>query len=124
MLAAVQCGSETTAWRRPTKQLIQQSGPLLWAVLAVLLLMSGFVGYAGASESAAERPSLRLWYAAPAEKWTDALPIGNGRMGAMVFGGVPDERIQFNEDTLWKGQPHDYTRAGAGASLGEIRQLV
>src|SRR5690348_10549524 len=57
--------------------------------------------------------ALRLWYDHPAEKWTDALPVGNGRLGAMVFGGVFDERIQFNEDTLWKGHPHDYVRAGA-----------
>jgi alpha-L-fucosidase 2 len=64
------------------------------------------------------RPAARLWYARPAEKWTEALPIGNGRMGAMVFGGVFDERIQFNEDTLWKGQPHDYVRAGAGDHPG------
>ncbi len=68
--------------------------------------------------------SLCLWYSKPAEKWTDALPIGNGRMGAMVFGGVFDEHIQFNEDTLWKGFPHDYDRAGAHDHLGEIRQLL
>jgi alpha-L-fucosidase 2 len=75
---------------------------------------------------AAEAPdkSLSLWYAQPAEKWTDALPVGNGRMGAMVFGGVFDERIQFNEDTLWKGFPHDYDRAGAHDHLAEIRQLL
>jgi alpha-L-fucosidase 2 len=42
----------------------------------------------------------------------------------MVFGGVPTERIQFNEDTLWKGQPHCYDRAGAGKYLDEIRQLL
>jgi len=65
-----------------------------------------------------------LWYAQPAEKWTDALPIGNGRMGGMVFGGVFDERIQFNEDTLWRGKPHDYVRAGAGEQLAPIRQLL
>jgi alpha-L-fucosidase 2 len=65
-----------------------------------------------------------LWFEQPAAKWTEALPIGNGRMGAMVFGGVPDERIQFNEDTLWKGHPHDYVRAGAHDHLAEIRQLV
>src|ERR1700743_3388832 len=68
--------------------------------------------------------SLCLWYSKPAEKWTDALPIGNGRMGAMVFGGVFDERIQFNEDTLWKGSPHDYDRAGAHDHLVEMRQLL
>src|SRR4051812_31210556 len=68
--------------------------------------------------------SLCLCYAHPAEKWTDALPVGNGRMGAMIFGGVFDERIQFNEDTLWKGFPHDYDRAGAHDHLAEIRQLL
>jgi len=72
----------------------------------------------------AENPPVRLWFAKPAEKWTDALPIGNGRLGAMVFGGVFDERIQFNEDTLWKGQPHDYVRAGASNHLAEIRGLL
>src|SRR6185437_11945355 len=67
---------------------------------------------------------LRLWYTQPADKWTDALPVGNGRLGAMVFGGLPDERIQFNEDTLWKGFPHDYDRAGALDHLAQIRQLL
>ena len=73
---------------------------------------------------AAGNPAATLWYAQPAEKWTDALPIGNGRMGAMIFGGVFDERIQFNEDTLWRGQPHDYVRAGAGEQLTAIRSLL
>jgi len=72
----------------------------------------------------AATPTTTLWYAQPAEKWTDALPIGNGRMGAMIFGGFPDELIQFNEDTLWKGQPHDYVRTGAATNLAEIRQLL
>ena len=65
-----------------------------------------------------------LWYKQPAIKWTDALPIGNGRIGAMIFGGVPDERIQFNEDTLWQGQPHDYARPSAREHLPEIRKLL
>lgn len=69
-------------------------------------------------------PPLALWYAQPAEKWTEALPIGNGRLGAMVFGGVGDERIQFNEDTLWKGHPHDYVRDGARTNLVEIQKLL
>ncbi len=67
---------------------------------------------------------LVLWFAQPAGKWTEALPIGNGRMGAMVFGGISQERIQFNEDTLWTGQPHDYVRAGASKELPVLRQLV
>ncbi len=72
----------------------------------------------------AETNRLCLWYQQPAEKWTEALPIGNGHMGAMIFGGTASERIQFNEDTLWRGQPHDYVRAGAGDQLAEIRRLI
>jgi alpha-L-fucosidase 2 len=68
--------------------------------------------------------AIGLWYAQPAEKWTDALPVGNGRVGAMVFGRVFDERIQFNEDTLWKGSPHDYDRAGAHDHLADIQKLL
>jgi len=90
----------------------------------VLFLFIVFSLYAVNLSFAAEKAATTLWYAQPAEKWTDALPIGNGRMGAMIFGGIFDERIQFNEDTLWKGQPHDYVRAGAGEHLVEIRQLL
>jgi alpha-L-fucosidase 2 len=67
---------------------------------------------------------LKLWYAKPAEKWTDALPLGNGRIGAMIFGGVEKDRIQFNEETLWTGGPRDYNRTGAYKYLDTIRQLV
>jgi alpha-L-fucosidase 2 len=67
---------------------------------------------------------LKLWYAKPAEKWTDALPVGNGRIGAMIFGGVEKDRIQFNEETLWTGGPRDYNRTGAYKYLNTIRQLV
>src|SRR5438552_3042499 len=67
---------------------------------------------------------MKLWYTKPAAQWEEALPIGNGHMGAMVFGGIVDERIQFNEDTLWTGKPHDYVREGAGDYLEQIRQLV
>ncbi|MEY4386040.1 MAG: hypothetical protein RLY20_1323 [Verrucomicrobiota bacterium] len=73
---------------------------------------------------AADTNALKLWYRQPAAKWSEALPIGNGHMGAMVFGGTASERIQFNEDTLWKGKPHDYVREGAGDQLAEIRRLV
>jgi len=48
-----------------------------------------------------------LWYREPATTWNEALPIGNGRLGAMVFGGVPAERIQLNEDTVWAGEKRD-----------------
>ena len=58
------------------------------------------------------------------EPWVEALPIGNGRLGAMVFGGVAEERIQFNESTLWTGQPHDYANEGASAFLQQMRDLL
>src|SRR4051812_8162527 len=69
-------------------------------------------------------PAQELWYKKPAEIWTDALPVGNGRMGAMVFGGTAHERIQFNEHTVWTGEPHDYAHKGASKYLLEIRELL
>lgn len=75
--------------------------------------------------SAKEKPNnLKLWYTKPALKWTEALPIGNGRLGAMIFGGVENDRIQFNEETLWNGSPTDYAHKGAWQYLGPIRQLL
>ena len=65
-----------------------------------------------------------LWYRKAAEQWTEALPVGCGRLGAMVFGNVQQERIQFNEDSLWTGGPHDYANKGAWKHLGKIRQLL
>jgi len=67
---------------------------------------------------------LKLWYNKPALKWTEALPIGNGRLGAMIFGGIENDRIQFNEETLWTGAPNDYAHKGASKYLGQIRQLL
>ena len=66
----------------------------------------------------------RLWYATPAQLWVEALPVGNGRLGAMVFGGPARERIQFNEETLWNGAPHAYHRPGAHRYLDEVRSLL
>ncbi len=69
-------------------------------------------------------PSLNLWYDEPASAWTEALPIGNGRLAAMVYGGTEKETIQFNEETLWSGQPHDYAHPGAYNYLKKIRELL
>lgn len=74
--------------------------------------------------NAQKNNDLKLWYNVPAAKWTDALPLGNGRLGAMVFGGVQQDRIQFNEETLWSGEPRDYNRPGAANYLSEIRKLI
>jgi alpha-L-fucosidase 2 len=67
---------------------------------------------------------LKLWYRQPAQEWTQALPIGNGRLGAMVFGGTEHERLQFNEDTLWTGQPREYHHDGAVEYLPIVRKLL
>ncbi len=65
-----------------------------------------------------------LWYERPAEAWEEALPIGNGRLGGMVFGTVKDERIALNEDTLWSGYPREPNRSNALQSLEEVRRLL
>ncbi|KAL9317273.1 hypothetical protein ACSQ67_013790 [Phaseolus vulgaris] len=67
---------------------------------------------------------LKVTFAGPATHWTDAIPIGNGRLGAMVWGGVPSELLQLNEDTLWTGIPGDYTNKSAPQALAEVRKLV
>ncbi|HEY5562144.1 MAG TPA: glycoside hydrolase family 95 protein [Clostridiaceae bacterium] len=68
--------------------------------------------------------NLILWYNKPSEEWTEALPIGNGRLGAMIFGKVEEERIQLNEDTLWTGFPRDKNNPKALEYLEEARKLI
>jgi alpha-L-fucosidase 2 len=68
--------------------------------------------------------SLCLWYDKPAQKWEEALPVGNGSIGAMIFGNVAHERLQINEDTVWTGQPCDYQNPGAAEVLPELRKLL
>jgi alpha-L-fucosidase 2 len=65
-----------------------------------------------------------LWYKKPAAAWEEALPIGNGRLGAMIFGGAADERLQLNEETLWDGYAIDPSNPDALGSLPEVRRLL
>ena len=65
-----------------------------------------------------------LWYRQPAAVWTEALPVGNGRLGGMVFGAVNDERIQLNEDTVWAGSRHDRNNPAGAAAVAEVRRLL
>lgn len=67
---------------------------------------------------------LKLWYEQRANTWEEALPLGNGRLGAMVYGGVASETIQLNEDTFWAGGPHNNLNPAARAALPEIRRLI
>jgi len=68
--------------------------------------------------------SSHLWYRSPAVEWTEALPLGNGRLGAMVHGGIGREELQLNESTLWSGGPYQPTNPEALPNLAEIRQLI
>ncbi|HWJ55470.1 MAG TPA: glycoside hydrolase family 95 protein, partial [Vicinamibacterales bacterium] len=110
--------------------------------LAIAVFVVGGALLTGAAQ--APPPSsprdLTLWYRAPASdhpldppgpraagataEWVRALPVGNGRLGAMVFGGVVHERLQLNEDTLWAGRPYDPVNPEAKAALPEIRRLL
>ena len=78
--------------------------------------------FSGGGESPAGRNV--LWYKQSARVWEEALPIGNGRLGAMVFGGVADERIQLNESSLWDGYTHDPNNPASLTSLPEVRRLL
>jgi hypothetical protein len=94
--------------------------------IITIFILGLFIGYPG--PSSAEPPKLQrdmvLWYPQPAEKWPEAMPVGNGLMGAMVFGGTQHERIALNEGTFWSGRPHDYNNPDAGAYFPQIRDLV
>jgi len=107
--------SSRAAWRR-----------VPWIVLVLVLAWTcgAACGPASASRRATAWDDLKLWYERPAEKWVEALPVGNGRLGAMVFGGTESERIQFNEDTLWTGGPHEYQHEGAAGYLAQVRKLL
>lgn len=66
----------------------------------------------------------RLWYRQPAQVWTDALPLGNGRLGAMVYGIPAMEQIQLNEETIWTGQPNTNANPNALKAIPAIQQLI
>jgi alpha-L-fucosidase 2 len=69
-------------------------------------------------------PATTLWYTGPAEKWADALPIGNGRLAAMYFGNVQEDRLQFNEEPYWTGGPYSTVVKGGYQKLPEIQKLL
>ncbi|HEX8342602.1 MAG TPA: glycoside hydrolase family 95 protein, partial [Tepidisphaeraceae bacterium] len=85
---------------------------------------AAIVTIASSVAGAADGPNV-LWYAAPAEKWTQALPVGNGRLGAMIFGGTESERLQLNDVTVWsRGPQPDADRKDAYKNLPELRRLI
>ncbi|KEO73777.1 alpha-L-fucosidase [Anditalea andensis] len=71
-----------------------------------------------------ENTDMKLWYGHPAQRWVEALPVGNGRLGAMIFGNPQDEVIQLNENTFYAGQPYRNDNPDALKRLGDVRDLV
>jgi alpha-L-fucosidase 2 len=95
-------------------------------IITASLRMFAIFGHSAALCIAADS-SLRamvLWYRQPATNWLQAMPLGNGMIGAMVFGGVPQERIALNESSFWSGRPHDYDDTNAFHYFPKIRDLV
>ena len=115
--------------RGPSRRNSLVFASLFWAVcFTVLGCVTDPVGLRCAGDrnrlDAEKWSGMKLWYRQPARQWTEALPVGNGQLGAMVFGGTEHERLQFNEDTLWTGQPHEYQHDGAVEYLPSVRQLL
>ena len=90
---------------------------------SLLLFLLAAIGICQQS-SAANAADLRLWYRQSAAAWRESLFIGNGRLGGAVWGGVPQERIDLNEDTLWSGEPYENINSNGLKSLPAIRQLL
>ncbi|MCX5682884.1 MAG: glycoside hydrolase family 95 protein, partial [Planctomycetota bacterium] len=97
-----------------------------WVWASLLMLHASAAMAAEAAPPVAVRPQgeMVLWYRQPGEKWLDAMPLGNGLVGAMVFGGIERERIALNESSFWTGRPHDYDNPEALKYFPQIRDLV
>ena len=93
-------------------------------MLYKIRLVMIFLAVLTAATAWADPGPMVLWYSRPAGGWSEAVPLGNGRLGAMVFGGTAEELIQLNDDTLWTGRPHDYSHPGAAEHLPTIRRLL
>ena len=89
--------------------------PILFVMFSLILTTTVVIG---------QESFLKLWYDRPATQWVEALPIGNGRLGAMVFGDPCNEIIQLNENTVWAGQPNRNDNPEAKAALPEVRELI
>lgn len=86
---------------------------------SILFLALSFTSNRGIAQQ-----ELKLWYNQPAKNWNEALPIGNGKLAAMVFGGPESELLQLNEETIWAGGPHNNIVPGSGEVVEQLRQLL
>ncbi len=114
---------------KTTSRVVRNSAGFAFCFLVAGLIIAGcsigpFGRVVTTRYDSAKWRHMKLWYNRPAQKWTEALPVGNGSLGAMVFGGTEHEQLQFNKDTLWTGQPHQYQHEGAVEQLPTVRRLL
>ena len=94
-------------------------------ILSVIALIICLLSVNWLQSIAQSQPSgLKIWFNHPAETWNDALPVGNGRLGAMIFGGTEKEHIELNEATVWTGEPRWDANPMALKNLSRVRQLL
>ena len=103
----------------PGSELFTERPTIVQTILVILILLASMYS----ASASADGPYL-LWYNHPARNWNEALPIGNGRLGAMIYGNVYSERLQLNEETIWAGQPNNNANPEALEYLPKVRQLV
>lgn len=97
---------------------------IIFGILLIFFSISCIRNIEKVSNDNTEIIEYKLWYQQPAKIWDEALPVGNGRLGAMVFGGVYNERIQLNEESLWAGSQFNNNNPNALKDLGKIRELI
>ncbi len=94
------------------------------ANLAVASILVGCAWLASDRPAPEAHDPLTLWYDAPASNWNEALPVGNGRLGAMIFGGTAREELQLNEDTIWAGGPNNNVNPAIAPYIEKVTQLI
>ena len=90
----------------------------------IMKKISSYIIFTFLMVSFVKAEELRLWYAQPAKQWVEALPLGNSRLGVMVYGNPANEELQLNEETVWGGGPHNNNGKGALEALDDVRKLV
>ena len=97
---------------------------LLTALVAWAVSRSPVENQTTTTQSTLQVGAMTLWHARAAPQWDHATPVGNGRLGAMIFGETGRERIQLNEETLWSGGPRDTVNVEAMSEIGNVRRLL
>lgn len=106
------------------RQVLRTAGAAAGTAVVAGSLTNPLTAGAVGSPPGSDTNPLKLWYTQPATEWLQALAIGNGRLGAMVYGGTATEQLQLNEDSIWAGGPHQYDDPVGKDVLPEIRRLI